>query len=343
MSKKLCGVGNPLLDIQATVASGYLERYGLDANNQILADEKHVPMYKELVSWFPVEYLPGGATLNTIRIAKWMLGEKGESVYSGAIGDDDFAQTLKDEVAKAKVTGCFYTQSELPTGTCASLVSGKGARSLVANLAAANTYKSAHLDQADVWETITGCDVFYSAGFFLTPPEGPDSMEKIAKHAADNDKIYSINLSAPFISQFFKDQLARILPYCDYVFGNETEAAAYAEHNGLGADLDIVEIAKAVSKLEKKNSNRPRTVVFTQGAEQTVVAIGDEVKTFPVTKVDSLIDTNGAGDAFVAGFLSQLLLGASLEECVEAGHWSAGVIIQHVGCTFPAVCKFQQS
>ena len=67
---KLCGMGNPLLDIQATVATGYLERYGLESNNQILAEEKHVPMYKELVSWFPVEYLPGGATLNTIRIAK---------------------------------------------------------------------------------------------------------------------------------------------------------------------------------------------------------------------------------------------------------------------------------
>ena len=59
------------------------------------------------------------------------------------------------------------------------------------------------------------------------------------------------------------------------------------------------------------------------------------MKTFPVTKVDQLVDTNGAGDAFVAGFLSQLLLGASLEDCVAAGHWSAGVIIQHVGCTFP--------
>ena len=71
--KKLCGMGNPLLDIQATVASGYLDRYQLDSNNQILAEEKHVPMYKELVSWFPVDYLPGGATLNTIRIAKVSL------------------------------------------------------------------------------------------------------------------------------------------------------------------------------------------------------------------------------------------------------------------------------
>merc|ERR1712110_1057139 len=130
MSKpKLCGMGNPLLDIQATVASGYLERYELESNNQILAEEKHIPMYNELVSWFPVEYLPGGATLNTIRIAKWMMGEKGQAVYAGAIGEDDFGKTLEDQVKKAGVEACFFSQSDLPTGT-ASLISGKGHRSL---------------------------------------------------------------------------------------------------------------------------------------------------------------------------------------------------------------------
>ena len=71
-----------------------------------------------------------------------------------------------------------------------------------------------------------------------------------------------------------------------------------------------------------------------------MVACGDDIQTFAVEKVETLVDTNGAGDAFVAGFLSQLLLGKPLGKCVEAGHWSAGVIIQHVGCTFPDVCKF---
>ena len=40
----------------------------------------------------------------------------------------------------------FYVQNELATGTCASLVSGKGHRSLIANLSAANTFKASHLD-----------------------------------------------------------------------------------------------------------------------------------------------------------------------------------------------------
>ena len=66
------------------------------------------------------------------------------------------------------------------------------------------------------------------------------------------------------------------------------------------------------------------TMTF-QGADQTVVACGDDIQTFAVEKVDTLVDTNGAGDAFVAGFLSQLLQGKTLSQCVEAGHWSAGL------------------
>lgn len=38
-----------------------------------------------------------------------------------------------------------------------------------------------------------------------------------------------MNLSAPFIPQFFKDQVDTILPYVDILIGNESEATAYAE------------------------------------------------------------------------------------------------------------------
>jgi len=45
----------------------------LKLNDQILAEEKHVPMYKELAAMSEVEYIAGGATQNSIRIAQWML------------------------------------------------------------------------------------------------------------------------------------------------------------------------------------------------------------------------------------------------------------------------------
>ena len=38
-------IGNPLLDIQVTNGEQLLEKYGLEANGAILAEEKHRPMY----------------------------------------------------------------------------------------------------------------------------------------------------------------------------------------------------------------------------------------------------------------------------------------------------------
>lgn len=72
-----------------------------------------------------------------------------------------------------------------------------------------------------------------------------------------------MNLSAPFLCQFFKDPMHQILPYCDYIFGNETEAAAFAESNNI-AETSIPEIAKALAKLPKVNLKRKRMVIITQ-------------------------------------------------------------------------------
>jgi hypothetical protein len=42
----LFGMGNPLLDISASADADFLAKYGLEANNAILAEDKHKPMYK---------------------------------------------------------------------------------------------------------------------------------------------------------------------------------------------------------------------------------------------------------------------------------------------------------
>lgn len=61
-------------------------------------------------------------------------------------------------------------------------------------------------------------------GFFLTV--SPESIMKVATEASANNKIFSLNLSAPFISQFYKEQLMEVMPYVDILFGNETVRAS---------------------------------------------------------------------------------------------------------------------
>lgn len=57
-------------------------------------------------------------------------------------------------------------------------------------------------------------------GFFLTV--SPEAVLKVAAQASANNKIFSLNLSAPFISQFYKEPMMKVMPYVDVLFGNET-------------------------------------------------------------------------------------------------------------------------
>ena len=64
------GLGNPLLDISNTVSDDFFNKYGLKPDNAILAEEKHLPLYKELSEMDGTEYIAGGSTLNSIRVAQ---------------------------------------------------------------------------------------------------------------------------------------------------------------------------------------------------------------------------------------------------------------------------------
>jgi len=327
----LLGMGNPLLDISTVCGQDFLEKYDLKSNNAILAEEKHLPMYRDMVDTMKVDYIPGGATLNSIRIAQWILEKPNVASYFGCIGSDEFGQVMTTKASEAGINVKFQVNSEQNTGTCAVLVTGKE-RSLVANLAAANHFKRTHFDVKENWDIVEKASFYYIAGFFLTV--SPESILEVAKHAADNNKVMMLNLSAPFLCQFFSEPMMKVLPYCDIVFGNETEAAEFSEAQKFGTK-DIKEIALKTAALDKVNQSRQRMVIFTQGCEPTIVAYEGKIQEFPVIKIkaDEIVDTNGAGDAFVGGFLSQYVLGKDLHQCVRVGNYAANYIIQQSGVT----------
>lgn len=78
----------------------------------------------------------------------------------------------------------------------------------------------------------------------------PDGILLVAEHAAKENKLFSLNLSAPFISTIFTERLDKTLPYVDLLFGNEQEVEAYASAHKWDT-TDIVEIAKRLSTIEK--------------------------------------------------------------------------------------------
>lgn len=342
----LMGMGNPLLDISAEVGQDVLDKYGVKLDSAILAEDEHQPLYKELVDSYKVSYIAGGATQNAIRVAQWMLTSQNkvdQTAFMGSVGNDEYGKQLEDCASKDGVLVHYMKDETAPTGTCAALIKD-GERALVANLAAANNFKSSHLQTPKAKEIIEAAKFIYIAGFFLTV--SVESLVEVADAAvaSSDEKIFCLNLAAPFIVQFFGDQLSTAMEYTDYVFGNESEAAEYGKKNCDGSE-DLTAIAKYICKLPKKNNpDKPRTVIFTQGSKSTLVVCNDVVTEYNVETLskDKLVDTNGAGDAFVGGFLSELIQGTEIKDCVNAGHWAARYVIQQSGTTLGETCEYKK-
>merc|ERR1719163_47059 len=107
-------------------------------------------MYDELVASHKVEYIAGGATQNSIRVAQWMCGMPGCTAFFGCIGSDKFGEQLESSAKADGVNVQYFKQAAVETGTCGVLVPSSGDRALCANLAAANVYKKEHFDSAPI-------------------------------------------------------------------------------------------------------------------------------------------------------------------------------------------------
>ena len=92
-----------------------------------------------------------------------------------------------------------------------------------------------------------------------------------------------------------------------------------------------------------RDANRLRALVITRAERSVLIGTKSGVRECPVPTLDPQVirDTNGAGDAFVGGFLAQHCQGAELATSVRCGIWAASYIIQQSGCTFDEKLKFK--
>ena len=346
-SKKpsILGLCNPLLDISAYVDQETLTKFKLEANNVILAGEEHKDLCKELVDKYPVEYTAGGSAQNVMRVAAGILRRQNfdsKVMFSGCIGKDEFGSLMSKKAQDDGVVANYAICETEPTGTCAvCLTDGGKNRSLCAFLGASQRFSDEHLTKN--WdELIKDTDIIYISGFLIAVT--PKSFHRLGEHIAncnDDKRRFCLNLSAPYVSQVFGNQIEQVMKYVDILFGNDDEALAYAKFKKWDTN-DLDEIASKITLDEKLRGHVKRMVVITRGGDPVIVARGlrgdeVEIKKFDCMPIPSseMVDTNGAGDSFAGGFLSQFLQGAPLEHCIKIGDYAAREIIKISGIVMP--------
>uniref|UniRef100_A0A1A9V295 adenosine kinase n=1 Tax=Glossina austeni TaxID=7395 RepID=A0A1A9V295_GLOAU len=333
-------LGNPLLDIIATVDSEFLEKYNLRPDNAVLMKDEHMSLYKELEEKYNPDYIAGGSAQNTLRVCQWILQKPKIVTFFGCVGKDDYANILQEKATQDGLNVFYQYAIDAPTGTCAVLISNSH-RSLCARLAAAIEFKIEHLQKPHNRELWENARYFYTTGFFLAI--NPPAVMQIARHAYDSNGTVMMNLSASFVMQEFKEALMAVMPYVKVLFGNGEEAKAFARvHNWETKDLKVIGLRLVA--LDKENCEGERIVIITQASLPVLAFQGCTIKEYPVPKVnpEQVVDTTAAGDAFCGGFLAQYIQNKNLDVCVHCGIWAASQIIQHNGCTFEGKPTFRE-
>ncbi|XP_033100107.1 adenosine kinase-like isoform X2 [Anneissia japonica] len=332
----IASLGIPLLDMIANVTEAFLKRFSLEEDNSIQAGPQQDGVYGALQKECQVSYSAGGSAQNTIRIAQLMLRVPRATTVFGCIGKDHFGEILKVKGQSEGAKVVYQEHDVLPSGKCAVFIT-KQNRSLCADFGAAKHYTLDHLQRN--WNCIEKASILYSPGYVVA--SCPEAVSAIARFASQNDKLFCLNLSAPYICTQFSQFLQNLMPYVDICFGNLKEFLAFSENQDIQKG-SAAKLAQAIARLPMFNSSRNRTVVITQGDQPTILATGDLLKEYPVIAVtkENIKDTCGAGDAFVGGFLSQVVLGQSLDLCIKCGHYAASVVIQQTGTVIPDYQKF---
>ena len=339
----LLTLGEPVVDITSEIDNKMIEKFHLKLGDSVMVDEidnKYTTdVFAALESMPAVGYIPGGSAQNTIRVISWCLNmdserrKKFKVTMLGSIGDDTYQKKIFYALKDIGVNPMLEILKDDKTSRCGVGVYKKE-KLFVTQIRASKRLSEDFINNNQ--ENIYSHQALLIEGYMLN--NCFDICKKLCQNFRANKKLVVLTLSAPFIIKFHNHKLIEIANDADIIAGNYEEAVELADRKG----NDIREIYKNIFKKLKENNNR--LLLITDGPNGVYCGKYnyDEQRlesfwTFSANKVknEDIQDLNGAGDAFLGGFLSQFMKGNSIEDCCHIGIDAATVIIKNVGCTFP--------
>ena len=171
---------------------------------------------------------------------------------------------------------------------------------------------------------LKGTRVVSFASLFRAPLDQPEVVCELIRAAHESGAIVCADTKIPTFRSMRLEDLSPVLPMIDYIFPNETEAAFLS-----GIEESSGDCGKMADALLSKGIGH---VVIKTGEKGCYAACREEHFTLPALQVP-VVDTTGAGDNLVAGFIDALLRGENFRSCCEAGIRTAAASVQHLGAT----------
>jgi len=305
-------IGNAIADIIANCEDDFLVRENIIKGAMNLIDaERAEHLYKVMG---PAIIASGGSAGNT---AAGIASLGGKAAYFGKVADDELGGVFTHDMS---AIGVSYDTKMLtgtpPTARSMIFITPDGERSM-------NTYLGAcvELGPEDIEEDkVAGAQITYFEGYLWDPPRAKEAIRNAAEIAHANGRQVAMTLSDPFCVDRYRDEFLELMTSgtVDIVFANDSELKSLYQTSSLESGFEAI---REDCKLAAITQSEHGSTIVTR--EKTI-----HVEAHPIEK---LVDTNGAGDAYAAGFLWALTNGRNLDICAKIGGLAAAEVIQHVG------------
>jgi sugar/nucleoside kinase (ribokinase family) len=305
------GIGNAIVDILANVEYVHLQKLNIRKGIMRLIDEFEVDKLRESIE--VVNTVSGGSAANTI-VGLASLGHP--VAFIGKVRDDDLGVSFEEGLKEYGVYYCTpKAKSDYPTACCVVMTTPDAQRTMNTCLGISGLLNPRDIDE----DAISQSKILYLEGYLWDRDEAKKVFLKAIEIAGKAGGKVALSLSDPLcVNRHRPGFLDLINNYTDIVFGNEEEIKSL---------LGVYRFDGVIKKCgEMKN-----IFAITRGAEGSVIISGDEVHILAAEKDVSVVDTNGAGDLYAAGFLHGIIKDLDLESCGRIGNIIASEVISHMG------------
>ncbi len=311
----LIGVGSPIMDLLAPVPEAFLrDHVAGDKGGMVLVNDAEMSAILAHLPAAPATSTGGSAANATLNATRLGL----RTTFLGKIGNCEVAATYRERFADLGIDTTRFKTGAVPNARSLILTTPDADRTMRTDLGAAMTLSPDEISPAD----FAGCRHAHIEGYLVFNEALINAVLAAARAAGctvsmDLASFEVINATRPWI-------FSQLAEGFDIIFANEDEIRALFEDETSPYD-----------ELARRLASHGVTAAVKVGKDGAWVARGDELHRIEPVLVDTVIDTNGAGDSWAAGFLSAYLRGKSLPEAGRIASHVGAETVKHLGPIIP--------
>ena len=230
------------------------------------------------------------------------------------LGKDQAGDLIEAELAAHGVdTGYIVRPDGQPTPVTTIFVAEDGNRRSITNNAHRYNF---HPEQYA--EAFSDAGAVVLGSLFRAPFNDPDVVRAVVTKARRSGAMVFADTKLPNFVRLGLDDLADSLPLIDYITPNEDEAKDYTGEEEPEKMADVF-LSKGV-----------RNVIIKLGGRGCLFKNSEKTMMLPACSID-VVDATGAGDNFMAGLVSELIRGRSIEDALTFASACGAICTTAVG------------